>query len=84
MDVIHRMRWVKDIRKYSMIVIRINKNGKMCNSKPCCKCIESLKMHKVKNIYYSNSEGEIIFEKTKNITNDHSSSIYKVCEKHLR
>jgi deoxycytidylate deaminase len=85
MDVMHRSRAIiKDMSKYSLFVIRINKSGKICNSKPCCKCIESLQARNVKNIYYSDSNGNIICEKTKDITNDHSSSIYKMCSQHLK
>jgi len=49
-----------------LIVIRINKNGKLANSKPCFKCLEHLnniKNFRIGRIYYSNSNGDIVFDK---------------------
>jgi deoxycytidylate deaminase len=43
-----------------LIVIRINNQGLLRGSKPCCHCLESLKMFGIKKIYYSTDEGKIL------------------------
>lgn len=56
-------RKIKPRKKISLIVIRINKLGILRNSKPCSKCIELLsnnRYFKIKRIYYSNENGDII------------------------
>jgi len=60
-------------KKFSMLVIRINKSGSLCNSKPCYDCIEEFKKFNINKIYYSNSDGDIICEKIKDICNRESS-----------
>lgn len=57
------------IREISIIVIRIDPNGCLKNSKPCIKCMNFMKKFsnkfriKIKNVYYSNAEGLIVKEK---------------------
>ena len=54
----------KEKRKnYDILVIRINREGKLCNSRPCNQCIITLKNIGVKKVYYSNDDGKIIHEK---------------------
>lgn len=53
----------KKKKTVDIIIIRINKNGVLKNSKPCVKCLNIMQKStnmKIKNIYYSNKEGEII------------------------
>ena len=50
----------------NLLVIRINKNGDLKNSKPCFKCITHLNRipgYKINKIYYSNENGQIIESK---------------------
>ncbi len=57
-----------DKTKINMLVLRFTKNFKMCMSKPCDQCINNMvhlfpkKGYIIKDIYYSNTEGNI--EKT--------------------
>ena len=60
-------------KKYSLLVIRINKTGNLCNSKPCADCICEFKKHNINKIYYSSSDGDIVCEKVKNMCNRESS-----------
>jgi len=52
--------------KIDLLVIRTSNTGKIGMSKPCIKCIIDLsvlpqkKGYSLKNIYYSNSNGEIV------------------------
>ena len=50
----------------NLMVIRTSRNGELKNSRPCTKCIKqlsTLKYYKIKNIYYSNAEGDIVMER---------------------
>jgi deoxycytidylate deaminase len=49
-----------NLEDHSMIVLRIDRNGKLNNSKPCLGCRSVLNQFNVKNIFYSNSEGNIV------------------------
>jgi len=48
----------------SLLVIRINRNGKLTNARPCKNCMKTISYFKLSNIYYSNENGEIVMEKT--------------------
>ena len=75
----------KRLQNINMLVIRINKNNKILNSKPCANCIKNIKIlpekkgYKIKNIYYSNDNGEIIKTNIKNLENEeqHYSKFYR-------
>lgn len=58
----------KNRLEIDLLVIRVGKSGKLCNSKPCTHCRDYLKDnvppgYKIRNIYYSNRKGEIECEK---------------------
>ena len=58
--------WDNKRLSVDLLVIRINNSGKLCSSKPCENCIKKLSMItviKIKNVYYSTSDGEIVSEK---------------------
>jgi len=63
-----------------ILVIRIDRTGKLNNSKPCNECIQMLKKYNINRVYYSNSEGEIVCEKVCQITTDHMSTGYQAIE----
>lgn len=42
-----------------LVVIRLNKNGELQNSRPCHSCIQVIKALGVEKIWYSNKAGEI-------------------------
>lgn len=44
-----------------LLVVRF-KNNKIMNSNPCAKCRWLMKFHMIKNVYYSDSEGNICRE----------------------
>ena len=45
--------------KYIVFVIRINKTGQLCCSKPCSTCMSYLRFRNVQCVYYSSSERTI-------------------------
>lgn len=56
----------KRLQTINLLVIRISKNNKLQNSKPCTNCIQNMKTlpekkgYKIKNVYYSNNDGDIV------------------------
>lgn len=55
-------RWIT----LDLLVVRVTKTGNIKNSRPCVKCIEFMMKvsgYKIRNVYYSNSNGEIVCEK---------------------
>ena len=62
---LYRNRRIKRKRNITLIVIRIDNNGNLKNSKPCRKCLEYMsstnkqRIHKIVNLYYSNENGNI-------------------------
>jgi tRNA(Arg) A34 adenosine deaminase TadA len=59
------------IKKISLIVLRVNRYNELVNSKPCYHCLEYLKNIGIKNIYFSDDNGNIIKEKTKYMKTEH-------------
>ena len=47
----------------SILVIRISRAGKLTMGKQCENCMKTIRHFNFKEIYYSNSNGEIILEK---------------------
>lgn len=58
-----------------ILVIRVSysKEPTIVNSKPCINCINYMKSLGIKKLYYSNDQGEIIYEKIKEIYTEHIS-----------
>lgn len=55
------IKHIKKEKKINFIVIRINKNGKLCESSPCVDCCLKLKSHiNINNIFYSTKDEKII------------------------
>lgn len=54
--------------KFNLLVIRLNRNGNLKISRPCARCIKRIArsplVGMINGIYYSNSIGNISFEKT--------------------
>lgn len=56
----------KHLQNINILVVRFSKNNKLQNSKPCANCIKIMKSlpekkgYRIKNIYYSNENGEIL------------------------
>lgn len=65
------------MRGATLTVIRIGKDSKLMNSKPCKNCIAFMKKYSIKNVAYSNSNGIIVSEKIKEIKSNHISKGWK-------
>jgi hypothetical protein len=78
-DAINRLKPLqrkKHLENVNMLVIRLSKNNKIQNSKPCANCIETMKTlpekkgYRIKNIYYSDDNGYIVKSSIKNLENE--------------
>ena len=60
------LRKKKHLQNINMLVVRISKNNKLQNSKPCANCIETMKHlpekkgYHIRNVYYSDENGKIV------------------------
>jgi hypothetical protein len=78
-DAINRLKPLqrkKHLQCVNILVVRLSKNNKIQNSKPCANCIETIKTlpekkgYRIKNIYYSGDNGEIIKSSIKTLENE--------------
>lgn len=64
------------------MVIRINKNGELVNSRPCYRCTLMLKSIGINKVYYS-IENDIICEKVSQMISINSSNTWKKVDRML-
>jgi tRNA(Arg) A34 adenosine deaminase TadA len=50
---------LEDLNDHSMIVLRVDRKGRLANSKPCPGCLSLLKSYNVKEVFYSDTDGNI-------------------------
>ena len=50
---------LEDLNDHSMIVLRVDRKGRLANSKPCPGCLSLLKSYNVEEVFYSDTEGNI-------------------------
>lgn len=54
-----------------MLVIRVNRQGELCNAKPCRECTRLIQKTKsIRFVYYSNNQGEIECVRANQLTSD--------------
>ena len=79
----------KRLESVNLLVVRFSKTNKLQSSKPCSNCIQILytmperKGYKIQNIYYSNSDGNIVKTNLSDLKNDepHYSRYYRNCKR---
>jgi len=64
----------KKQKNLDILIIRINDTNKLKNSRPCKNCFNSLKNFGISRVFYSNTNGEIVFENVDEMIVDHYSS----------
>ena len=80
MCAMNKLRIKKDNKKINILVIRITHDGELRQSRPCKHCIMSLSQYRnvrIKNIYYSDQNGDIIKEKFKDMIDGDNFHISK-------
>jgi len=81
MDGVLKDRNIFKIPKLDLIVIRFNKHGEPCNSRPCFNCVDMMKAVGIRKVFYSVSPTQIICENVKDMVSINSSSTTKRLEK---
>lgn len=87
-DAINKLKPIarkKRLQNINILVIRFSKNNKLQQSKPCANCIYVMKNlpekkgYKIKNIFYSDENENIIKSSLKNLENEdlHYSRFYR-------
>ena len=80
------LKFKKQLESINLLVIRLSKTNKIQSSKPCSNCIKMIdfipekKGYKIKNIYYSDNEGNIIKTNLNNLKNEeqHYTRYYRM------
>lgn len=50
----------EDLSDFKMVVLRVDRTGRLNNSKPCCGCQSVIKQFNVGEVWYSDAKGEIV------------------------
>ena len=70
------LKYKKKLERISLLVVRLSPTNKLQTSKPCSTCIELIKTiplrkgYKLKEIYYSDANGNIIKTSVDNLNNE--------------
>lgn len=65
----------KNLKGLDILIIRVgDKSFNLKNSRPCNSCIEKLKQRGIRKVYYSNDNGDIVYEFIENMPKIHDSS----------
>ena len=51
---------VEDLSDFEMIVLRVDRENKLANSRPCVGCRGVIKQFGIKNVFYSDQEGDVV------------------------
>ena len=79
------LKYKRKLESINILVIRLSMKNNLQSSKPCSTCIETMKIlpikkgYKIQNVYYSDSEGNIIKTSLQNLENEekHYSRFYR-------
>lgn len=50
----------ENLKDYKMVVLRVDRTGKLANSKPCCGCQSVIKQFNLDEVWYSDAKGEVV------------------------
>jgi cytidine deaminase len=80
-DVLYKFH-TKNLKGLDILIIRIGeKSYNLRYSRPCNSCIQKLKERGIRKVYYSNEQGEIVYEFIENMPKIHDSSGYLIKNK---
>jgi deoxycytidylate deaminase len=71
------------LKGLDIMVIRVNKNMALKNSRPCNACISKMQEKGIRKVYYSNDLGDIVYEFLDDMQLKHTSSGHLHRSKHL-
>lgn len=65
--------------RFDILVIRIDANGKLVDSAPCEMCVKFMIKFGIRNVYYSDNNGNIIAKKVKDMQKNYwTSTVTKI------
>lgn len=64
----------KYLKGLDILVIRVNKSGQLVYSRPCNSCIDKLSRKGIRKAYYSDINGDIVYEFVDNMPKFHDSA----------
>jgi cytidine deaminase len=79
----------KKLESINILVVRLSKNNRLQESKPCFNCIQNMsilpqqKGYKLNNIYYSDNDGNIVKTSLNKLKNDEEIHISRFYRKQL-
>lgn len=50
----------ENLKDYTMIALRVDRTGKLANSKPCCGCQSVIQQFDVGEVWYSDNKGNVV------------------------
>ena len=50
----------ENLKDYKMVVLRVDRTGKLNNSKPCCGCQSVIEQFNVGEVWYSDNVGQVV------------------------
>lgn len=62
----------ENLSNYKMIVLRVNRNGKLANSRPCVGCQGVIKQFNIDEVWHSDSSGNVVLNSTESPGKIHS------------
>jgi deoxycytidylate deaminase len=71
----------KSTKGMDILIIRVSKSMMLRNSRPCNACIDKLQQRGIRRAYYSNDEGQIVYEYVDAMPKLHVSSGCKFRER---
>ena len=66
--------------KCDLIVIRINRDEKICTSRPCYNCVSMMKAVGIRRVYYTDNNENVICETVKDMISINASSVTKMID----
>ena len=60
---------IKQLKKLTLVVVRYDRRGQLCDSKPCQACITLMRVFGIQKVTYSDENGDMITEKVSDIEN---------------
>lgn len=73
-EVLRQCLKLNKIRKISMYIVRISRDGNLLCSAPCKQCLEKMQQFKIKTLTYVNKDGSVIKQNFHDYTTDFETS----------
>lgn len=72
----------KYTKHMDILIIRVNRQLTLKNSRPCNVCIDKLRQKKIRRAYYTNDKGDVVYEYVDRMPKLHESSANRYRHRH--